>query len=110
VTDPRVLEQLRQEREAFDQAKVQGANWFLLRLSMGYAAIVIMMGVAGACGYILLNPSGYSANMVTIAATALLVDLVSLAASVFKLVLQHNNAAKLKPFTVVRDLGTGRRR
>ena len=33
----RASEQLRQEREAFDQAKAHDARWFTLRLMIGYA-------------------------------------------------------------------------
>lgn len=107
MKDPRALEQLRQEREAFAQAKLQAAHWFKLRLCMGYASVVILFGVAAACSYIVLNPAGYSAAVVTIAATTLLVDMVSLAASVFKLVLQHNNAARLRPVTIVPSRAEG---
>lgn len=102
MKNPRALEQLRQEREAFEQAKVQGVHWFRLRLCMGYASVLILFGVAAACSYIVLNPAGYSTAVVTIAATTLLIDMVSLAASIFKLVLQHDNAARLKPITAVR--------
>src|SRR4051812_41276429 len=99
MKDARAVEQLRQEREAFEQAKAQGMHWFRLRLCMGYASVFILFGVAAACSYIVLNPAGYSMAVVTIAATTLLVDMVSLAAGIFKLILQHNNAARLKPVT-----------
>lgn len=102
MKDSRALEQLRQEREAFDQAKMQGVHWFRLRLCMGYASVIILFGVAAACSYIVLNPAAYSPAVVTIAATTLLVDMVSLVASIFKLVLQHNNTARLKPVTAAR--------
>ena len=102
MKDPRAFEQLRQESEAFEQAKAQGVHWFRLRLCMGYASVLILFGVAAACSYIVLNPAGYSTAVVTIAATTLLVDMVSLAASIFKLVLQYNNAARLKPVTAAR--------
>jgi hypothetical protein len=99
VKNRRAVEQLRQEREAFEQAKTQGVHWFRLRLCMGYASLFILFGVAAACSYIVLNPAGYSTAVITIAATTLLVDIASLAASISKLVLQHNNAARLKPVT-----------
>ena len=34
MTDARAREQLRQERETFDQAKAHGARWFTLRLEL----------------------------------------------------------------------------
>ena len=102
MKDPRRLERLRQEREAFDQAKEQAAQWSLLRLRMGYTGIAILLGVALVCGYIVLNPAGYSSTITTLAATTMLVDIVSLAVSIFKLVLQQGNAARLKPVTIVR--------
>lgn len=39
MTYARAREQLRQESETFNQAKVHNGRWFTLRLAMGYAGI-----------------------------------------------------------------------
>lgn len=102
MNDPRALEQLRQERETFDHAKVEVAQWSRLRLVMAYAGIAALLGVAVVSGIIVLNPGRYPTEVITVAASALLVDILSLSVSIFKLVLQQEKAARLKPVTVVR--------
>jgi len=99
MTDERSLEELRQERETFEQAKSQGARWFTLRLRMGYVGILLLFAIAVIATYIVLHPDRYTETVVGIAATALLVDLVSLVVGIFKLVLQQNDAAQLRPVT-----------
>lgn len=102
MNDPRALEQLRQERETFDHAKTELAQWSRLRLVMGYAGIAALLGVAVVSGIIVLNPSRYPTGVITVAATTLLVDILSLSVSIFKLVLQQGSATPLKPVTIVR--------
>lgn len=102
MNNPRALEQLRQERETFEQAKVEVANWSRLRLVMGYAGIAALLGVAVVSGIIVLNPSSYPTEVLTVAATTLLVDILSLSVSIFKLVLQQGSATRLKPVTTAR--------
>lgn len=92
-------EQLRQERETFDQARSQDRQWFGLRLSMGYVAIALMVLVAAVSLYVMLHPQQYGPTVLVLAATALLVDMVSLAAAVFRLVLQPGGATALGPVT-----------
>jgi hypothetical protein len=53
----RALEQLRPERETFDQAKTHDARWFTLRLAIGYAGIGLLLVIALVSGYILLHLS-----------------------------------------------------
>jgi hypothetical protein len=92
-------EQLRQEREAFEQVRRHGASWFRLRLIICYA-IVLMLYVSGAVSsYILLHPVDYSAEILGVAATTLLVDMVAMAATTFRLVLRRDDAFRLKPIT-----------
>jgi hypothetical protein len=67
-------EQLRQERETFDQARSQDRLWFGLRLAMGYVAIAIMVLVASVSLYVMLHPQRYGPAVLTLAAAALLVD------------------------------------
>lgn len=99
----RALEQLRQEREAFDQAKGQGALWFSYKLRMGYGINLLLLGVAAACTYILLRHDDYPAHVVTIVAATLLGDMITLAIAVFKLVLQNNQLPAVQPTTRIKD-------
>jgi hypothetical protein len=101
MTDARAPEQLRQEREAFDQAKAHEARWFTPRLTIGYAGIGLLFAIVLVSGYILLHPGCYATATIGIAATALLVDIVGLVASIFKLVLQQGNVIQLKPVTAI---------
>lgn len=99
MSDPRALEQLRQECETFNQVKAQGAQWFTLRLRMGYAGIVLLLGIAAVSSVIVLNPVSYSSTVIGIAATTLFVDMLSMVASIFRLVLPQSSATRLKPVT-----------
>ena len=99
MTDPRALEQLRQECETFDQVKTQGAQWFTLRLRMGYAGIVLLLGIAVVSSVIVLHPASYSPTVIGVAATTLFVDMLSMVATIFRLVLPQSSAIRLKPVT-----------
>lgn len=99
MTNRRAREQLRQERLAFEQAKCHGARWFMLRLSMGYSALILMAIIATIAGTVILNPERYSTTVVGIAATTLLIDMLALVGSIFRLVLQQGSAAPLLPVT-----------
>ena len=98
----RTREELRQERVTFNQAKSHGARWFALRLAMGYAGIVLLLGTALVSGYVLLHPAAYSTATTTIAASTLLVDILGLVVSIFRLVLRDGSAVPLKPVTRTR--------
>ena len=102
MTDARTCEQLRQERETFDQAKAHDARWFTLRLAMGYAGICLLVAIALVSGYILLDPTSYAPATLAVAATTLLVDMLGLVVSIFKLILQQGSTALLKPVTGIR--------
>jgi len=95
----RAREQLRQERETFEQARAQTGRWFRLRLCMGYVGIALMGLIAIVSTYVILHPDHYNGAVLGIAATALLVDLVSLAISIFRLVLSQGSMVKLEPVT-----------
>ena len=82
MTDPRTREQLRQERETFDQAKAHDARWFTLRLAMGYTAICLLVAIALVSGDILLDPTSYAPATLAVAATTLLVNMLGLVASI----------------------------
>jgi cytochrome b subunit of formate dehydrogenase len=87
MTSTRARERLRQEQEVFELAKLHAVRWFALRLTMGYAVISLLALIALVAGYVVLHPAGYSHSTVTVAATALLVDMLAFVISIFKLVI-----------------------
>jgi|GEM_PF-1684266 len=95
----RVAEQLRQERETFNQAKEHEAHWFTLRLVMGYAAVVLIAAIMLISTYILFNESKFSPGVVTAAGAALFVDIIGLLAAVWKITLNPNFSTRLGPIT-----------
>jgi hypothetical protein len=91
VTDTIALareqEQLRQERETFDQRKKQDGRWFLLRLAMGWTAVALLPGIGVTSGWIIFHYAQFAASTVTVATGALLVDTLGLVLSVWRIVL-----------------------
>jgi hypothetical protein len=110
----RAEEQLRQERFTFDQAKRHEGLWFVLRLVMGYAAVLLL------ASYILFNVSQFPPAVVTAAGAAIFVDVLGLLIAVWKIALNPNFYARLSPVTLVdlpvapmsvaETLGGGRKR
>ena len=47
----------RQERETFDLNKRQAAQWFGLRLCMGYCGLAMLLVLAAVCGFVILTTS-----------------------------------------------------
>lgn len=95
----RAREQLRHERETFEQARAHDDRWFMLRLAMGYVGVGLMVLVAAVGVYVILHPERYSPTVLGLAATALLVDVVGLGAANFKLDLPQGSAERLQPVT-----------
>lgn len=95
-------EQLRQEKEAFDQAKLQDAVWFGLKLVMGLAAVVLVVGIFCLCRYVALNPQIYGAGLAKVAISTLLVELLAAMVGMWRLVLSPKTLAPLRPATQVR--------
>jgi cytochrome c biogenesis protein CcdA len=83
----RAQEQLRQERETFDQKKRQDGRWFLLRLAMGWSAVVLLPAIGGVSGWVIANHPNFAAGTVTLAASALFVDSIGLVLAVWRIVL-----------------------
>ena len=98
------IERLRQEKETFEQRKIQEDKWFSLRLRMGYAAVILLPTVAGISGYIILNSSNYSVATVTVATSALFVDVLGLMGAIWKVVLNSESVTVLNPVTGTTDL------
>jgi|SRR5580704_1292895 hypothetical protein len=83
----RAQEQLRQERETFDQKKGQDGRWFLLRLAMGWSAVILLPGIGAVSGWVITNHSHFSTGTVTLAASALFIDALGLVLAVWRIVL-----------------------
>jgi ABC-type uncharacterized transport system permease subunit len=92
-------EQLRQERETFDQKKSQDGQWFRLRLAMGWTAVVLLPAIMAISTWILLHPGSFSREVVTLAASAMLVDALGLVLSVWRLVVGVRGPSVLVPVT-----------
>lgn len=95
----RASEQLRQERETFDQAKKQEHLWFVLRLSMGFSSIVLLSAVMFVAVYILFNYAVFPTAVVTTAGAALFADVLGLLIGVWKIALNPKSVTKLQPVT-----------
>jgi len=95
----RANEELRQERDTFDQRKRHENTWFWLRVAMGYTSILLLAVVMAVAGYMLLNPSPYSPAVLTTAGAALFVDVLGLLVGVWKIALNPNFISRLAPIT-----------
>ncbi len=95
----RATEQLRQEREVFDQRKQQESRWFFLRISMGYTSVILLFAVVMLSSMVIFNADKFPEFTVKAAGAALFVDVVGLLISVWKVVLNPNFMTKLAPET-----------
>jgi hypothetical protein len=80
-------EQLRQQRETFDQRKRHDSRWFLLKLAMGWNAMLLLPGIGVVCSAVIFNHREFSPATVTAATAALFVDALGLVLNVWRLVL-----------------------
>ena len=101
VAIARATEQLRQERETFDQAKKHEGRWFFLRLVMGYSAILLLGTIMVVASFVLFKNARFPLSVVTAAGAALFVDVLGLLAAVWKIALNPNFYANLAPVTRV---------
>lgn len=99
VVVARATEQLRQERETFDQAKQHEGRWFVLRLVMGYSAVLLLGAIMAVASYVLFNSASFPASVVTASGAALFVDVLGLLIAVWKIALNPNFYARLAPVT-----------
>lgn len=97
VSFAREQEQLRQERETFEQAKKQDAQWFVLRLVMGYVAVVFLTAIMVVAPYVLFNESKFSTGVVAAAGAALFGDVLGLLIMVWKTLFNPDLKAQLRP-------------
>jgi hypothetical protein len=97
----RAMEKLRQERETFNQQRMQEQRWFVLRLSMGYSAVALLIAIMAVASYILLRNNSFPVSVITAAGSALFVDVLGLLVGVWKIALNPTFLARLAPVTAV---------
>lgn len=95
----RAIEQLRQERDVFNLRKKQESRWFLLRLTMGYASVALLVIVIIISSIILFNSGNFPVFTVQAAGAALFADVVGLLLGIWKIVLNPKFVTKLSPET-----------
>lgn len=95
----RASEQLRQERETFDQAKSHEHLWFILRLVMGFSSVVLLISVMVVSIYILINHTDFPEAVVVSAGAALFADVLGLLVGVWRIALNPESVTKLTPVT-----------
>jgi hypothetical protein len=95
----RAEEALRQEKETFEQRKIQENKWFRLRLTVGYASIILLALIMLIASMILFDNSQFPSTVVTAAGVALFGDVLGLLIAIWKIVLNPNSAASLAPVT-----------
>jgi len=97
----RAAEQLRQERETFDQAKKHDGLWFILKLAMGFVSVILLICVMVVAVYILFNNGDFSLTVTNFAGAALFVDVLGMLIGVWKIVIAPESSSKLQPTTQV---------
>jgi hypothetical protein len=97
----RAEEQLRQERETFEQQRMHGARWFLLRLAVGYTSVAALVVVLAVCIYILMRNDLFPISVVTAAGATLFGDVIGLVATIWKVVLNPGTVPTLAPVTKI---------
>lgn len=92
-------ERLRQERQTFDQHKSHENRWFTLRLTMGYAAVVVLLAVFGVCVLVFLNHAALPSVIVASASAAFFGVVVGLVVTVCKVPFNPDFMTQLAPVT-----------
>jgi hypothetical protein len=98
-------EAVRQQKETFEQLKRQDRQWFVLRLVMGYCAVVLLIVVLGVCMAILFRLADYPPFVVKAASVTLFADVVGLLIAVWKFALNPNFHNRLRPVTNIPSAG-----
>jgi len=83
----RAKQRVRHEDEAFKQLKAQAAQWFVLRLVVGYSSVVLLTAVIIICTIILFASQNYPEFVVKAAGVTLFVDVVGLLVNAWRLLL-----------------------
>lgn len=109
----RAAEQLRQEREIFEQRKLHEARWFYLRLAMGYASVLLLVSVMVVASFILIYNTQFPAAVVASAGAAVFVDVLGMLIGVWKIALNPKFLTQVTPVTnmplpQIEDVNPGR--
>ena len=99
MADARSREQLRQEREAFEQAFRHGRAWFNLRLAMGYLGLTIMLAILALAIWVLVNSEAYGPLPIGAAALAMASQALVISYGIVRLVLQQADVVRIEPVT-----------
>lgn len=99
VTFARAEEQLRQERELFDQLKRKDLLWFILQLVVGGTSVILLVAVIFICCYIFVNSKDFPEFVVKAASVALFGDVLGLIVLVWKVILSNSNTKMIAPVT-----------
>ncbi len=99
ITFARAEEQLRQEREAFDQKKKQDGIWFYLRFATGVVSLLLLLVIVPICFYIFVHHGEFPDIVVTAASAALFGDVVGLVVLVAKVMVGSGQVRPLEPVT-----------
>lgn len=99
VQSARLQEQLRQERETFDQLKAHDKRWFHLKLAMGWSAVVLLSSIAAVCIWIVVSYADLRDGTVAAPASGLLAAVVGAIASVWRVVVFGRTQIALAPVT-----------
>ena len=93
----KAAERLRQQQETFDQKRKPDSRWFWLKLIMGYSAIFLLLAILIISCIIIFNHKDFPERIVNWAAPSLLVDILGLIFSIWKVVLRPSDSTKLEP-------------
>jgi hypothetical protein len=99
LTIAQLAERLSQERQTFEQRKDQDARSFRLRLAFGWVAVFILPTILITAILILTFHRDFSNYVVGTAASALLVDGLATAGSLYHLMLGGISKRELTPVT-----------
>jgi hypothetical protein len=95
----RADEQLRQEREVFEQSKSQEARWFRLRLVIGYSSVAILVCILIIASCVLYYHDKFPSFAVNSATVALFTDVIGSVFGVWKFALNPESVRGLTTVT-----------
>ena len=98
----RATEQLRQEREIFEQRKRHESLWFYLRLVMGYISVLLLIAVMAVASFILFKNAQFPTSVVVAAGAALFTDVLGMLIGVWKIALNPKTSASAAPVTKIK--------
>jgi hypothetical protein len=96
-------EAIRQQSETFEQLKRQDQQWFSLRLTMGYSAVVLLLVVLSVCAVVIFAAGRFPEFVVKAASVTLFADVIGLLLSVWKVALNPTFQNRLRPVTYFGD-------